>query len=267
MLPHQLPTNQPPTTGGVARCSVDAAGLRFAVTGAAGLIGRRLVANFAAAGAEVLALDHAEESLTDAAQRWPSTVRPIVVDLADPVAIERLADDPDFGAVNVLVNNAAVTYLRDPLLDTTATTLDLIHAVNYRATVLLSQLVVRRWQAVGISGCIINISSPGAARAHEDQAAYDASKGAIEAITRAMAVEWGRLGVRVNALAPASVGDGRRAVTDAPLGWSATGDDVAAASLWLASDAAVIVTGHVLALDGGLLARLRTATEHERTPA
>lgn len=241
------------------RCGFDARGARFLVTGAAGLIGRDLVQTFTAAGGVVVAVDSNEPALLDAAKHWPSSVSVIIADLADPAAISELAADPRIRDLDVLVNNAAITYLRHPLLDTSATDLDLVLAVNVRAATLLSQLVVSQWRSRGATGCIVNMSSPGAARAHENQAVYDASKGAVEALTRAMAVEWGSLGVRVNALAPASVQGRRAPVDDAPLGWSATGRDVADAVLWLASDAAGIVSGQVIALDGGLLARLRTS--------
>ena len=242
----------------VTRCEFNAEGVRFLVTGAAGLVGRALVERFASAGATVIAVDRTEQLLDAVAADWPAHVGTLAVDLSDAESVERLRDHPYLTDIDVLVNNAAVTHLRSSLLDTSAAELDLIHAVNVRAVTLLSGLVVSKWRESDTSGCIINLSSPGATRAHENQAAYDGSKGAIEALTRAMAVEWGAYGVRVNALAPAQVQDHRLAVGDAPLGWASTGRDVADAALWLVSDAATIVTGQVIALDGGLLARLRT---------
>lgn len=239
------------------RVRFDASGVRFVVTGAAGLVGRALVARLAEVGAEVTALDRTADVLRDASEEWPSRVATVIADLSDAEAVAGLADHPGVRNADVLINNAAVTHLTTPLLDTTVADLDAISNVNVRATTLLSQIVVRRWRDDCRSGCIVNMSSPGATRAHDNQAAYDGSKGAIEALTRAMAVEWGALGVRVNALAPARVQRERQPVTDAPLGWTSTGRDIADAALWLVSDAAAVVTGQVIALDGGLLARLR----------
>lgn len=236
------------------RSTFDATGSRFLVTGAGGVIGRTLVRRIAAVGGTVIAI------LRDGAapQGWPDGVITRIVDLSDARSVAELLDDGELADLDVIVNNAGYTTLRAPLLDTTLEEIDAIHAVNVRAPVLISQHAVRYWRAAGRGGSIVNLSSPGAVRAHDDQAVYDGSKGAIDALTRAMAVEWGAYGVRVNALAPARVvGAERISVTDAPLGWSASASDVADAVLWLASDAAGIVSGQIIALDGGLLARLR----------
>lgn len=238
----------------------DATGMRFLITGASGIIGRALVRRVVAAGGTAIAVVRRPRAVEDI----PGVITR-VADLSEKQGLEHLLRDPELADIDVLVNNAGHTALRDSLLDTSPESIDLIHAVNVRAPVMLAQHVVRCWRASGRSGSIVNLSSPGAARAHEDQAVYDGSKGAIEALTRAMAVEWGPYSVRVNALAPARVvGDERVAVGDAPLGVSTSADDVADAVLWLASDAAGVITGQVLALDGGLLARLRPAALPEQ---
>jgi 3-oxoacyl-[acyl-carrier protein] reductase len=116
-------------------------------------------------------------------------------------------------------------------------------------------------------GCIVNISSVGGSRAHRSMAPYDASKGGIEAATRAMAVDLAPHNIRVNAVAPGAVRTDRwDGVPDAevqrrrrgiPLNREGTAEDTAAAVAFLCSEDAAYITGQVLAVDGGLLAQLR----------
>src|SRR5207248_2086108 len=112
---------------------------------------------------------------------------------------------------------------------------------------------------------IINMSSGGATRSHRGMAAYDASKGGIEALTRAMALDLAPYGVRVNALVPGSIdtqGMGlevkRERGETIPLRRVGEPEDLAGAAAFLASDDASYVTGHVLVVDGGLLAQQRS---------
>lgn len=242
--------------------SADLSGAIILITGAAGLVGRGLADAAIEAGARVIAVDRTPELLAEAA--FPEAVTPIALDLRDVSAIDELAGHPLLAKVDVLVNNAAVTTVRHALVDIPAADVDAILEVNVRACVLLSRTLVRGWISRSAPGVIVNISSPGALRAHDDQAVYDASKGAIDALTRAMAVEWGAHDVRVNAVAPAAVARDRRPAGDVPLGRGAGVDDVAAAVLWLASPSAEMVTGQVLAVDGGLLAQLRTTAPERR---
>lgn len=242
----------------IIKTNFDAHGSRILVTGAGGLIGRTLVTKFSTLGAQVIAVDRNTEILESAAQHWPNEVLTLAVDLADAESVVLLKNHPYLTEIDVLVNNAAITQLRSSLLETAPADIDLIQAVNVRAVIMLSQIMVRHWITSARGGCIVHLSSMGASRAHENQGVYDSSKGAIDTLTRVMAVEWGKYGIRINALAPAAVSEVRQPVTDAPLGWASTGLDIANAILWLASDAAMVVTGQIIALDGGLLSRLRT---------
>ena len=115
----------------------------------------------------------------------------------------------------------------------------------------------------------MHVSSVGATRAHRHAVAYDASKGAVEAATRSMALELAPLGVRVNAVAPGLVAtdrfaalperERRKRAATVPLGRAATCDEVAACVSFLCSADAAYVTGHVLTVDGGLIAQARPA--------
>ncbi|MFD3726648.1 SDR family NAD(P)-dependent oxidoreductase [Streptomyces sp. NPDC058671] len=169
------------------------------------------------------------------------------------------------GGLDLLVNNAAAPMLgRGPLLDIDVADWDRSFAVNARG-VFLCTVAAARVMPAGSS--IVNISSVGATRAHRAAVAYDASKGAVDAATRAMALELAPRGIRVNAVAPGPVINDRFALLDAaqqrtraqpvPLGRVGDGSDVAAAVAFLASADASFITGQVLNVDGGLSAQLR----------
>ena len=169
-----------------------------------------------------------------------------------------------FGQVDVLVNNAAV--------QASAFFLDLDERIyrqsmesNVRIVYGISLLVARH-MASRRAGSIVHISSVGGLRGHQGQAGYDASKGAIDALTRSMATELAPAGVRVNAVAPGATFN--RPVTEElraksaekaryiPLGRLGTPEEVASAVAFLASDAARYITGQILYVDGGLTSQL-----------
>ncbi|GAA2154689.1 SDR family NAD(P)-dependent oxidoreductase [Actinomadura napierensis] len=242
----------------------DYRGERVVVTGAAGLIGRALVARFAGAGARVLAVD------VDADGLKVHDGAPGVDVLAGDLAREDVADAvferlrAAGGGLDVLVNNAAMTELRTPFADIEAGVWDAVVAANLRSVYLLSVRAVRYWRDAGRGGAIVSMSSPGGSRAHEDQSVYDVTKAGIEALSRAIAVELGGLGIRANCIAPASVVGAVRPATDIPSGRTTSPEEVADAALFLASPAAAQLNGHVLHLDGGLHARLRTDPSQEQ---
>ncbi|QKW37123.1 SDR family oxidoreductase [Actinomadura sp. NAK00032] len=241
----------------------DFTGERVLVTGAAGLIGRALVHRFADAGAEVLAVDVDADGLKvfDAVARVATLPGDLArEDVADAV-FARLARD---GGLDVLVNNAAMTELRTPFIDIEADVWDAVVAANLRSAYLLSVRAVRHWRDAGRGGAIVSMSSPGGSRAHDDQSAYDVTKAGIEALSRAIAVELGGLGIRANCIAPASVVGEVRPATDIPAGRTTAPEEVADAALYLASPAAAQLNGHVLRVDGGLHARLRTDPSQEQ---
>ncbi|WP_433462151.1 SDR family NAD(P)-dependent oxidoreductase [Spirillospora sp. CA-128828] len=241
----------------------DYTGERVLVTGAAGLIGRALVRRFADAGAAVLAVDVDAGGLKVYGDDPRVTTMPGDLareDVADAV-FERLRED---GGLDVLVNNAAMTELRTPFIDIDAGVWDAVIAANLRSAYLLSVRAVRYWRDAGRGGAIVSMSSPGGSRAHENQSAYDVTKAGIEALSRAIAVELGGLGIRANCIAPASVVGEIRSATDIPAGRTTSPEEVADAALFLASPSAAQLNGHVLRVDGGLHARLRTDPSQEQ---
>ena len=177
-------------------------------------------------------------------------------DLLDPATPAALFDRA--GRVDVLVNNAAHCEVPDTIADAGAGGLDRHFAVNARAAALLMAEFVRRHKARGGTwGRIINVSTD-AARAFATQIGYGASKAALEALTRSVAIEAGPLGITVNAVAPGPVQTGwiddslaRRVLPAIPLGRLGTPADIADAIVFLASDQARWITGQVIQVAGG----------------
>ncbi|MFW6695724.1 SDR family NAD(P)-dependent oxidoreductase [Streptomyces sp. MAR4 CNX-425] len=268
MTGHGPPAARPGDGGG------DPAG-RFAgrvalVTGGARNIGLAIARRLAAEGAAV-AVNGPDPAETEAAvaSLRESGARALATpgDVSDAAQVDacvaRTADA--FGRLDVLVNNAAAPLAgRGPLLDLDPADWDRSFAVNARG-VFLATVAAARAMATG--SAIVNISSVGAARAHRAAVAYDASKGAVESMTRATALELAPWGIRVNAVAPGPVANDRFEALDAvrqrariqpvPLGRMGDGSDVAAAVAFLASADAAFITGQVLTVDGGLSAQIR----------
>ena len=171
----------------------------------------------------------------------------------------------DFGRVDVLVNNAAVPMVgRVSFEALTIDDWDRSFAVNVRGAFLCTKHAVALMTQ---GGSIVNISSIGATKAHRQAVAYDSTKGAIEAFTRAVSLELAPRRIRVNAVAPGAIindrqltlAEDRLSVESAPIPWGRSGyaGEVASAVAFLASDDAQYVTGTVLAVDGGLSAQAR----------
>ncbi|MEU7905825.1 glucose 1-dehydrogenase [Actinoplanes sp. NPDC049118] len=245
------------------------------VTGGARNIGlaiaRRLVAEAAAVAingpdATEAAAAAAELGETGVAAGFPA-------DVSDPEAVEAMVDAvvARFGRLDILVNNAATPMTgRVPLFDLDLAAWEQSFAVNARGVFLCSVAAARAMTGGGTrrsDGAIVNISSVGAVRAHRKAVAYDATKGAVEATTRAMALELAPLGLRVNAVAPGAIGNDRtaalseaerqRRAATVPLGRIGDACDVAAAVAFLASADAAYITGQVITVDGGLTAQAR----------
>jgi len=143
---------------------------------------------------------------------------------------------------------------------------DRIIGVNLTGTFLCC-LKASHIMAKNGGGSIINMSSGGATRAHRMFVSYDAAKGGIEAMSRAMALDLGPYGIRINILTPGSIDttgideEGRKMRgTNVPLGRIGEPDDMVGAAVFLASEDARYITGHSIVVDGGMLAQQRSAT-------
>ena len=171
-----------------------------------------------------------------------------------------------YGKLDILVNNAGIVSPMLHFLEADEGWWRRIIDVNLTGHFLCSHRAAKLMATKG-QGVIINMSSGGAIRAHRAFTAYDASKGGIEALTRAMALDLGPYGIRVCALMPGSIDtEGMDEVArrlrgeNIPLGRPGDPDDMAGPALFLASDDARYITGDVLKVDGGMLSQQRSAT-------
>jgi NAD(P)-dependent dehydrogenase (short-subunit alcohol dehydrogenase family) len=170
----------------------------------------------------------------------------------------------EFGKIDVLVNNAVSTRPID-FLDYEDETWNLIFEKNVRMVYNLCLGCGRQMAAMG-GGSIVNISSVGGLRAHRRSVAYDTTKGAVDAMTRALALELAPANIRVNAVAPGAIMSRRvsekeaefrrRQANGVPLGRVGTVTDVATLVGFLASDSASYITGQTIYVDGGLTTQL-----------
>jgi NAD(P)-dependent dehydrogenase (short-subunit alcohol dehydrogenase family) len=236
------------------------------VTGAAGGLGRAFAEGFAAAGAKVVVADIAmagAEETAAAIKAKPGAAMAVRADVTNAASLEALAARTleAFGAIDVLVNNAAIYagIVRTPFTEIAEADWDRIMTVNVKGTWLASKIIAPHLTAH--SGSIINISSATVMSGSPQWLHYVASKGAVVAMTRAMARELGDRGIRVNCLAPgftltnasldlmsdaASYGADRGALKRASVP-----EDMVGAALYLASSLAGFVTGQTLIVDGG----------------
>lgn len=242
------------------------AGHKALITGASKGIGAEIAAVFAEAGADIVALGRDEADLAATAKVVRAHGRrclTLVAEMASPTepvaACERAL--ADWGTIDILVNSAGMANVA-PAVDFSTEDWDRMMAVNLRAPFLTARtlapaMIAQRW------GKVINISSQTGVIALDDHAAYAASKGGLNALTKSLCAEWARHNVQVNAICPTVVmtpmgkkvwgkpekGDPFRAAT--PARRFAEPVEVADAALYLASDASAMVNGALLMVEGG----------------
>ncbi|ADB49103.1 SDR family NAD(P)-dependent oxidoreductase [Conexibacter woesei] len=242
------------------------------VTGAGGGIGGAVAARLAAEGASVVLDDIREERVTAAAEAIRAdggAAIGVVADVSRKDEVDGLFDRAieEFGSVDILVNNAGRLDTARHFLEVDEEHWDNVQRSNQKSMYLCDFRAAHEMARRG-GGAIIHTSSGGATRAHRGNVQYDAAKGAIEAMTRALALDLAPYGIRVNAVAPGAIdiappgamSDEEKSERGAaiPLGRMGVPQDLGGAYAFLASEDAAYVTGQVLVVDGGQIAQLRS---------
>jgi D-threitol dehydrogenase (NAD+) len=236
------------------------------VTGGAAGIGAAIAAGYATKGARIAVVDLNETAAAKTASGLPTESRGFYCDVADPDSVRSTVDAvlDVFGRVDILVNSAGVVQLA-PAEELSEKAWDVTIDVNLKGTFLMCQAVGRSMLDAG-GGVIVNMASQAATVALDQHVAYCASKFGVLGVSKVLAAEWGPRGVRVNSISPTVVltelgrkawdgphGDALKKLI--PTGRFAYPDEIAAAAVYLASDAAAMVNGADLVIDGGYTIR------------
>jgi meso-butanediol dehydrogenase / (S,S)-butanediol dehydrogenase / diacetyl reductase len=241
------------------------------VTGGAMGIGAGIAQKFSESGAAVVIFDVNGEKALRMAEKLRPTGRALAIqgDVTNEDQVQAAVEQTvaEFGSLDVLVNNAGID-VEGPAIEMTSAVWDRTLDVNLKGAFLCSKHAILKMRGRG--GAIVNISSVRAFVSYEGNAAYDASKAGMLGLTRALALEHGRDGIRVNAVCPGYIStpmtdDWLKAQPDPaatlkqvlsvhPLGRMGTPLDIAEAALFLASDAASFISGTFLVVDGAMSA-------------
>lgn len=240
------------------------------ITGGANGIGKACAGRFVAEGAQVVIADVAREAGEAAARELGANARFVACDVGSKAEVDAMvaATVAAFGALDVLVNNAAVIKAAD-FLDISEADFDAVLRVNLKGAFLVAQAAARQMVAQANAGrkpgAVVNMSSVNAVFAIANQVPYTLSKGALNQLTKVMALALAPHGIRANAIGPGSImtdilkvvmndeAAKARILSRTPLGRIGEPSEIAAIAAFLASDDASYITGQTVYADGGRL--------------
>ena len=238
------------------------------VTGAASGFGEGIARHFVAEGARVAVADIDAEGARRVAASLGDRAIAVTCDVTQRAAIDALVDATRQawgGRIDIVVNNAGWTHRNGPLLDVDEATFDKVYAVNVKSIFHMVHAVVPLMRAQK-SGVILNVGSTAGLRPRPGLTWYNSSKGAVNLLSKSLAVELAGDGIRVNALCPVMGTTGlleqfmgmpdtpqnrQKFLATIPMGRLSTPDDIARAAVFLASDDAAFITGVEFPIDGG----------------
>jgi 3-oxoacyl-[acyl-carrier protein] reductase len=237
------------------------------VTGAGSGFGEGIAETFAREGAKVVLLDLNEAAARKVAGKIGSAAVAVTGDVTRLPDIEKAiaAGERLGGQIDIVVNNAGWSHRNKPMVEVSEEEFDKVFDINVKSVFLMTNAVVPRMRRQG-GGVIINIGSTAGIRPRPGLTWYNATKGAVNLVSRSMAVELAPDNIRVNCVAPVISATGlleqfmgapdtpelrAKFISTIPLGRMSTPQDIANACLYLASDEASMVTGVVLEVDGG----------------
>ena len=243
------------------------AGKVAVVTGAASGFGRAIARRFAEEGARVAILDLNAEGAAAVAEDIGEAAISLACDVAEGVQVQTASDKAieAFGRVDILVNNAGWSHRNQPLLDVDEGTFQRVFDINVKSIFHFTHAFVPHWRRTG-GGVMINVGSTAGIRPRPGLTWYNASKGAVNLMTRSLAVELASDKIRVCGLAPVmgatalletfmgmpdTPENRAKFIATVPLGRLCEPEDMAGAALYLASDEAEFITGVILEVDGG----------------
>jgi 3-oxoacyl-[acyl-carrier protein] reductase len=237
------------------------------VTGAGGGFGEGIAKAYVESGAKVVVADIRLDAAERVAQELGENVRAFEVDVSNGAQVQALVEftKETFGSVDIVVNNAAITHKNQPMLDVEEDEFDRLYRVNVKSIYLMTKSVVPIMREQN-KGVILNIGSVAGIRPRPGLTWYNGSKGAVNILSKSMAVELGPDNIRVNAICPVMGMTGmfelftglpntpennEKFIGTIPLGRFSQPKDIAAAAVFLASEEAEFFTGVELPVDGG----------------
>ncbi|AII03423.1 MULTISPECIES: SDR family NAD(P)-dependent oxidoreductase [Rhodococcus] len=244
----------------------DLKGKTALVTGAGRGLGKAIADGLAEAGAVVYGTTRSRETAESVSARYGTPA--VALEMTDTASIRRgVAELLDAsGGIDLLVNNAGIN-IPKPAIEITDEDWDSVLDTNLRGSFFLTTEFATSWLASSTPAAVVNIASQAGLVAIEERAAYGTSKAALIHLTKVLALEWASSGIRVNAVAPTFV---RTDLTEStlsrpdwaaelqsriPMGRFGEPEDIVGAVIFLLSDAASLVTGHTIAIDGGYTIR------------